>query len=145
MGRKAKQNKSNQIKSNKELKKIILKTIAGFLNSEGGQLIIGVEDNRNIYGLEKDYKALNGGDRDKFENHLVQIIKTAVGVEFLKYIRFSFDSVDVKDICLITIVRASKLAYVKYKNNEEFFVRTGNNTSPLSMKEAQDYISDKRK
>lgn len=131
-----------QEKINKDLEKVILKTIAGFLNSEGGQLIIGVEDNGNIFGLEKDYKALSNGDRDKFENHLVQIIKTTIGVEFLKYIRFSFDNIDERDVCLITVVRASKPAYVKYKNEEEYFVRTGNNTSPLGMKETQDYISD---
>ncbi len=128
-----------QNKVNKSLEKVILKTISGFLNTEGGQLIIGVEDNGNIFGLEKDYQALNKADRDKFENHLVQLIKTAIGVEFMRYIRFSFDVINEKDVCLITVVRATKPAYVSYKNEEEFFVRTGNNTSPLSMKEAQNY------
>jgi len=38
------------------------------------------------------------------------------------------------------VLKASKPAYVKFKVNEEFVVRTGNNTSPLSIKEAQEYI-----
>lgn len=129
---------------NKDLEKVILKTIAGFLNSKGGQLIIGVEDDGSIFGLENDYKAIGNGDRDKFENHLVQLIKTAIGVEYLKYIRFTFESINSKDVCLVTVVSSNKPAYLKYKGNEEFFVRTGNNTSPLSIKEAQDYISDKK-
>ncbi|MEQ9618422.1 MAG: putative DNA binding domain-containing protein [Deltaproteobacteria bacterium] len=125
---------------NKELEKIILKTIAGYMNSDGGQLIIGVEDNGNIFGLENDYKALGNADRDKFENHLVQIIKTSIGVEYVKYANIIFDEVDHKDVCLITVLKADKPAYVDFKGKEEFFVRTGNNTSPLSIKEAQEYI-----
>lgn len=127
---------------NKDLEKVILKTLAGFMNSEGGQLVIGVEDDGSIFGLENDYKALNNADRDKFENHLVQIMKTSIGVEYIKYLSFVFDELDNKDVCLITILKADKPAFVNFKGKEEFYVRTGNNTSPLSMKEAQEYIKN---
>jgi predicted HTH transcriptional regulator len=41
---------------NKTLEKVIVKTIAGFLNSkDGGTLLIGVADNGTILGLEGDY------------------------------------------------------------------------------------------
>ena len=127
---------------NKDLEKVIMKTVAGFMNSAGGQLIIGVEDDGNIFGLDKDYKALNNADRDKFENHLVQLIKTSIGVEYIKYLTFFFDEIDHKDVCLITVLKADKPAYVEFKGKEEFFVRTGNNTSPLGIKEAQEYIKN---
>lgn len=131
-----------QEKANKDLEKVILKTIAGYMNSNGGQLIIGVEDNGNIFGLDKDYKALGNADRDKFEIHLVQIIKTSVGVEYVKYANIIFDEIDHKDVCLITVLKADKPAYVDFKGKQEFYVRTGNNTSPLSIKEAQEYIKN---
>jgi type I restriction enzyme, R subunit len=131
-----------QNKANKDLEKIILKTIVGFMNGEGGQLIIGVEDDGNILGLENDYKALNNADRDKFENHLTQLVKTAIGVEYLKYRSVIFDEVDKKDVCLVTVLKADKPAYVSLKGRDEFFVRTGNNTSPMNVKEAQEYIKN---
>lgn len=129
-----------QQKINKDLEKIILKTIAGFMNSDGGQLIIGVEDNGSILGLEQDYKALNNADRDKLENHIVQLLKTAIGVEYVKYLSVIFEEIENKDVALITVLKADKPAYVTFKGEAEFFVRTGNSTSPLSVKEAQEYI-----
>ncbi|MDR3468137.1 MAG: putative DNA binding domain-containing protein [Xanthobacteraceae bacterium] len=39
---------------NKGLRKSCLKTIAAFMNSEGGTLLIGVEDDGSILGLDKD-------------------------------------------------------------------------------------------
>jgi type I restriction enzyme, R subunit len=126
---------------NKDLEKIVLKTIAGFMNSTGGQLIIGVEDNKNVLGLANDYMALGNADRDKFENHLVQLVKTAIGVEFVKYYSIIFDEVDNKDVCLISVVRSDNPVYVSFKDQQEFFVRTGNNTSSLNIQEAQNYIS----
>lgn len=132
----------DQSKINTDLEKVILKTISGYMNSSGGQLIIGVEDNGKILGLKNDYQALGKADRDKFENHLIQIIKASIGVGYVKYVSVIFDSIDNKDVCLVTTVKADKPAYVKFKGDEKFFVRTGNNTSPLSIKEAQDYISN---
>jgi predicted HTH transcriptional regulator len=37
----------------------ILKTIAAFMNSEGGTLIVGVDDSGNILGVEKDYETFS--------------------------------------------------------------------------------------
>jgi len=37
----------------------VLKTIAAFLNSNGGDLFIGVNDSEEIVGLEKDYLSFN--------------------------------------------------------------------------------------
>ena len=40
---------------NMELEKAVAKTIAGFLNSEGGTLLVGVEDNNALIGIEADF------------------------------------------------------------------------------------------
>ena len=47
---------------NKELTNAIAKTIAGFMNSEGGTLLIGVDDHGNVLGLEKDFATFGGQD-----------------------------------------------------------------------------------
>ena len=40
---------------NKEMGYIIAKTISAFMNSDGGKLLIGVDDNGDISGLEPDF------------------------------------------------------------------------------------------
>jgi hypothetical protein len=44
--------------TNRELEKVIAKTIVGFMNAKGGKLILGVDDDGNTLGLEKDFLTL---------------------------------------------------------------------------------------
>ncbi len=78
-----------QNRVNKKLHLSVLKTIAAFLNSDGGTLIIGVEDDGNIYGLEKDLHSMNKGNLDKFERHLVQLVVNNIGTRFLPYCKLA--------------------------------------------------------
>jgi len=126
---------------NKEMEKMVLKTIVGFLNADGGTLIIGVNDNGDVVGLENDYKALPKKNRDGFENHLSMLVKTMIGLSFSKYIGVKFDKIDDKDICTVTVREGHKPAYlINGDKKEDFYVRVGNSTQPFSMSEASDYI-----
>ena len=128
----------------KELEKVIVKTIVGFLNANGGTLIIGVNDNGNIIGLENDYKTLPKKDKDGFENHVSMLVKTMIGLAFTKYVTVSFEEVENKEICLVTVNEGHKPAYLKNGDNkEDFYVRVGNSTQPYSMSEASEYIKSK--
>ncbi len=54
----------------------ILKTIAAFMNSEGGMLIVGVEDNGNILGVEEDFQTFSDRKNwDGWMQHLVNIVR----------------------------------------------------------------------
>ncbi|MDE1975061.1 MAG: putative DNA binding domain-containing protein [Patescibacteria group bacterium] len=125
----------------KELEKMVLKTIVAFLNSDGGTLLIGVDDAGRVTGLHDDYKTLSKKNRDGFENHLTTLVKTAIGMPFAKYVRPAFESVGGKDICVVSVGDAHKPAYLRNGDkHEEFFVRVGNSTQPFSMSEAEEYI-----
>lgn len=131
---------------NKDLEKVIAKTIIGFLNAEGGNLIIGVSDKGEINGLSKDISTLPKKDIDGFQNHLTMIVKTMIGVNFLNNIDVNFENIEDKDICVISVKKGHKPAYLKNSDNkEEFFVRVGNSTQPLSMSEAEEYIKEQFK
>ena len=54
-------------KVNRALENVVLKTLAGYMNGNGGTLLIGVADDGSIVGLENDYKTLKKQDRDGFE------------------------------------------------------------------------------
>ena len=53
---------------------VIVKTVAGFMNSEGGTLLIGVADDGNVTGLDPDYQTLTKSNRDGYELFLTQLI-----------------------------------------------------------------------
>ncbi len=128
----------------RELERVVMKTIVGFLNSGGGTLIIGVNDDGIVKGLDGDYKSLPKKNRDGFENHMSMLIKIMIGLSFAKYIDIKFESIDNKDICMVTVRESHKPAYLKDGDKkEEFYVRVGNSTQPFSMSEASEYIKTK--
>ena len=68
---------------NKKLEEVILKTVAAFANSQGGTLLIGVDDDGTILGLEHDYLSLGEVDRDKFELHIRNLLNQQFGAGFV--------------------------------------------------------------
>lgn len=131
--------------TSKVLEKAAIKTIAAFMNSQGGHLVIGVTDNGKVYGLEEDYMSLVRKDRDGFENHFNQVFNQLVGAEFRQYVSVTFQTIEEKDVALIEVMRSSQPAYVSQNGDVEFFIRTGNTTSPLSVKETHSYIESRFK
>jgi hypothetical protein len=130
-----------QKQANKALRRECLKTIAAFMNSDGGTLLIGVEDNGNILGLANDL-SLFGGSRDKFEQTLVNIIFEAIGAAFSHYYRIRFEPIDDKLVCVVEVDAAHESGvFVKTDKGNEFFVRSGNTTRSLDPAETHDYLT----
>lgn len=125
---------------NKSLQKVIAKSLAGFLNTNGGVLLIGVEDNGAIYGIEKDINTLNKKDMDGFEQTILQIIENHLGTLVTHYIKIKFVEKDKKYVCILTVKRSLDPVYLKDKNIKEFYIRAGNTTRPLDVEEAMKYI-----
>jgi predicted HTH transcriptional regulator len=131
--------------SSKEIEKSVLKSIAGFLNADGGTLLVGVNDDGVPVGLENDIKTLPKKNRDGLENYLTMLVKSMIGVNHTKHINVQFDKVSEREICAIHVRPGRKPAYLKNHsdNKEEFFVRVGNSTQPFSMSQAEEYIRNR--
>lgn len=132
----------------KEMERMVLKTIVAFLNSAGGTLLIGVNDEGVAVGLERDFKALPKKSRDGFENHLSMLVKTTIGLSLAKHMSVRFEKLNGADVCVVSVAESHKPAYLRDGSNggkEEFFVRVGNSTQPFSMSEAEEYIKGKWK
>ena len=124
---------------NKKLEYVVAKTISAFLNSEGGTLVIGVDDDGNILGLEKDIQTLSKQNLDGFELHLRQIIKKYLGENFEKYLKMTFPEIEDKKICVTKISKSGKPIFINFEGNESFFVRNGNASIPKSRQEQSEY------
>jgi hypothetical protein len=135
--------------SSKKIEEIIMKTVAAFANGQGGTLLIGVTDEKEVIGLDHDYRALGGVDRDKFELHLRNLLNSTFGAAFVtSKLKVAFPIVREMEICQVDIQPSTKplVILVKDKNNqpqEKFYVRSGNSSQELTLNEMQAYLSER--
>jgi hypothetical protein len=124
--------------TNTDLEKMVLKTIAAFGNSIGGTLLIGVEDNKNIIGLEKDYQSFKDRrNADQFIQHLTNITKTFLGDAFTSQcVNIEITNIQSFDICCVKVKKSNETIYYKDKidgkPHDRIFIRTNNSTTELT-------------
>jgi len=127
-------------KVNRALEGVVLKTLAGYMNSDGGTLLIGVADDGAAVGLEQDYQTLKRRDRDGFEQALMTAVATKLGGDACHAVHIIFHSLDAKDVCRVTVTPMNRPVYVKEGDAPKLYVRTGGGTRELNVQEAVDYI-----
>jgi len=130
-----------QKQSSKIIEKVILDTVAAFLNTEGGTLLIGLRDNGEICGLENDYHlfAKKESPRDAFENWLVQHLLENCQKDIAPCLKVNFHRLNGKEICRVAIQPSPRPVFIKEGNFEQFFIRTGNSKKQLSTSEVVEY------
>ena len=127
-----------QERQNKELRDAVLKTIVAFMNSEGGTLLIGVEDSGHIFGLEQDLRML-GGSTDRFLQLINTIVADSIGPQYAPYVRARIDSSDGKQVCVVDTSEAAEPAFLSGTRGREFYIRTGNTTRSLDAEQTLAY------
>ena len=114
-----------------------LKTIAAFINSKGGILLIGINDSKEIIGIEKD----NFVSSDKLSLHITNLIKTKLGKNASPLIKYKFIEVDGKIVLKIECEKGNKPVFLKSQDNEEeFYIRAGPSTAQIKGSELLEYI-----
>ena len=131
----------NENKINRSLELAVLKTIAGYMNSEGGTLLIGVNDDGEILGIENDYTTFKKPNRDGFEQAIITAIATKIGTDACRLIKLIFHSIHNKCVCRIIVSSSNRPIYIKEGADEKFYLRTGATTRRLNVKEAVDHIN----
>jgi len=135
--------------SNKKLEDVILKSIAAFANGQGGTLLIGVNDDGKVLGLDRDYAALGNADHDKFERHLRTLFNNAFGDAFVvTKLKVEFHEVQGAEVCRVDIQPSPKplILNVTDKNGQpvqRFYVRNGNSSREMPLSEMHTYVSER--
>lgn len=122
----------------------VAKTLVAFLNSEGGVLLIGVGNQKEILGLQYDFSTLeeNKQNEDGFELKITDLVNAYIGKQFRQYMDVRFEKVNEKVICIIEVDRADRPAYLTYEGKIEFYIRAGNSSQPFNIREANEYIRE---
>ena len=119
----------------------VLKTVAAFLNTEGGDLLIGVSDDGGIVGIEADRLE----NDDKFMRHLTQVVRNGLGDRAGTCIDPKTQIVQGKTVCVVSCQRSPEPVFLKWKGLEaipdgDFFVRSGPGTVKLAPDGAKEFI-----
>lgn len=104
----------------------MLKTLAAFLNSDGGTLLIGVSDTKEILGLETDSNSFTKSDKlDEFQKHFDNLIAKSLGNHCHHFLKVEFPNIEGKTICAVTITdKSSDPIYITDESGKEtFYIR----------------------
>lgn len=125
--------------NDKKMEHSCLKTIAAFLNSHGGYLVIGINDDCEALGLEND----GFPNEDKMNLHLVNLMKQRIGTEHLVHVDPRFESFTDKRVLVVKCKPSNLPVFLKDGNSEQFYIRTGAATSELKPSEVQAYLKQR--
>jgi hypothetical protein len=132
-----------QGKMNKDLEDTVARTIAGFLNHRGGTLLVGVGDSGQVIGLAHDYRTLKRQDRDGFEQFVVSLVQARLGGEVCPLVHVTFEEMESQDVCRVVVEPSPRPVYYQYDGTARYYLRTGNSTRELDVREALDHVGAK--
>jgi predicted HTH transcriptional regulator len=130
-------------KPNRALEAVVLKTLAGYMNGNGGTLLIGIADDGAVVGLEQDYHTLKKQDRDGFEQALMTAVASKMGADACQAVQIVFHSLENKEVCRVMVAPMDRPVYVKDGDAPKLYVRTGVSTRELNVQEAINYTSSR--
>ena len=125
---------------NPEVEKEISVTVSAMANAEGGVLLIGVGDDGEVLGLEKDYELLQNPSDDKFQRTVWQSIQNFVqNKAYVAKLKISLIQKDSKKICRIDIPRSDEPIFVHENNAQVSYVRVGPKSEKFSPADFMKY------
>ncbi|MBU2576944.1 MAG: ATP-binding protein [Nanoarchaeota archaeon] len=120
----------------KNMEHAVLKTIVAYLNSRGGSLLVGVGDAGEAIGVEEDQFP----SKDKLELYFASMLKNQLGNGALPYIRYEVYPYKGKSVLKIDCLPSDKRIFLKWADQEEFYIRHGPSSLRLSGGDLIDYV-----
>ena len=127
-------------KPGREIENACLKTMVAFLNTAGGILLVGVEDDGNVVGLAPD-KFPNA---DKYLLHVNNLIRERIGMEMAQFIKFGIKQLDEKEILCVQCSPSPEAAFLKHDQNEDLYIRVGPGSRKLTSRETLTYMNNRK-
>jgi type I restriction enzyme R subunit len=130
-------------RKDKRMEDSVVKTVAAFLNADGGVLLIGVADDRAILGLEHDCAVVDPANADGFVNWLTGHLIRALRNPAVMRTRTRIEDVDGTRVCRVDVARSSVPVRAKMSDKDEvFWVRMNNSSRAWPDEEIDEYVAD---
>ena len=121
----------------------VLKTVAGFLNSGGGTLAVGIADDGEILGIQPDLDKKNM-DGDRYVNSLTNVIERSLGPLAATMAKIQLQAVDGVQVALVHVTPSPEPIYATVsKRDRAFFVRVNNSTRILDGADLVGYVKQR--
>ena len=131
----------------KRMEKAVLKSIVAFLNSDGGDLLVGIADDGEKIGVDIE----SFDNPDKMNLHISNLLSSQIGDEFIPFIKYRQlnygkreDGTD-RIVIRFTCEPTSTPAFLKDGKVEIFFVRSGPSSVELTGNDLIKYVDNRRK
>ena len=96
-------------RADKKMEHVITKTVCGFLNAEGGTLLIGVGDDGAVVGLADDMKTLGPkGNLDGYELFLRQHLDNNLSIQTAGIVQIRFERINGAEVCAVAVAASGK-------------------------------------
>lgn len=115
-----------------EQSEVIMKVICGFLNADGGKILIGVDDNGLPVGILNDLKYLNE-NKDEYERRIRKNIVESFSKDINGLISIEFDR---NNVCIISVPSYHRPVAL----NKNFWQRQGNETRIITGEDLIPFI-----
>ena len=124
------------------MEQMVVKSVAGFMNAEGGTLLIGVTDAGEVFGIETDYKTLGKKqDQDGFALWLNGLLDNMLGPTAASGVQLSFEEHPGGTVCRVDVSPGTGPTFVRGSKGEaDLYVRLNNATRLLNTAEALEYV-----
>lgn len=132
---------------------IIGKALAGFLNSDGGTLIIGIKENKSgkvdeVVGIESEFAKLRDPTEDGYRREIVDAIvkpyfPSGIMNRISEYIQISFEEIEGRLLCVLKASKSDVKVFLNVFGRDRFFIRVDASTREITGEQVVDYC-DKR-
>jgi hypothetical protein len=113
-----------------------LKTIAAFLNSDGGTLLIGISDSGEVKGIDRDLQYVGRHNRDGYEQKLRSLLNDRFDPVPRGNVDIVFEELSEGTVCRINVGKNA----VPVAFDNDFYIRDGNGTRKLEGRELADWL-----
>jgi predicted HTH transcriptional regulator len=130
------------VKTNKNNKDVLLsslKTIAGFLNANGGTMLLGVHDSGEIRGIERDLSTMKHSNNDRFEQKIRNCLKDRFNPQPIGKVNISFEKFTEGTICRVDVIANKEVVHL----DGDVYVRDGNTTRKLEGPDLTHWIQQR--
>lgn len=122
----------------------VVKTISGFLNADGGTLMIGVDNSGVALGLQADYGYVEPRNGDGFVNWLTTHLINALGHNPITRVRARIAVHDGNQVCRVDVASLKDGVWAKTSKGERvFFVRVNNSTRAWPKDEVDSFLAQR--